>query len=29
MGYSIKDLTDRVYNHMDIEWFRTEIEKIL
>ncbi|WP_313184065.1 tyrosine-type recombinase/integrase [Lacrimispora sp.] len=29
MGHSIKDLTDRVYTHMDIEWFRTEIEKIL
>ena len=27
-GHSIKDLTDRVYTHMDIEWFRTEIEKI-
>jgi len=21
MGHSIKDLTDRVYTHMDIEWF--------
>ncbi len=29
MGHSIKDLTDRVYTHMDIEWFRTEIERIL
>ena len=29
MGHSIKDLTDRVYTHMDIEWFRIEIEKIL
>lgn len=29
MGHAIKDLTDRVYTHMDIEWFRNEIEKIL
>ena len=28
MGHSISDLTDRVYTHLDLEWFRTEIEKI-
>uniref|UniRef100_UPI0022E37EEB tyrosine-type recombinase/integrase n=1 Tax=Enterocloster aldenensis TaxID=358742 RepID=UPI0022E37EEB len=28
MGHNISDLTDRVYTHLDLEWFRTEIEKI-
>lgn len=28
MGHAIKDLTDRVYTHMDMEWFKNEIEKI-
>lgn len=29
MGHAIKDLTDKVYTHLDIEWFRSEIEKII
>ena len=28
MGHSIKDLTDKVYTHLDMEWFRQELEKI-
>jgi len=28
LGHSIKDLTDRVYTHKDINFLRTEIEKI-
>lgn len=28
MGHSIEDFTDRVYTHLDIEWFRDELEKI-
>lgn len=29
MGHAIKHLTDRVYTHMDIEWFQDETENIL
>lgn len=28
MGHAVTDLTDRVYTHLDIDWFRTELEKI-
>ena len=28
MGHSIKDLTERVYTTRDVEWLRSEIEKI-
>lgn len=28
MGHAVTDLTDRVYTHLDIEWYRNEIEKI-
>ena len=28
MGHNISDLTDRVYTHLSIDWFKNEIEKI-
>jgi len=28
MGHKISDITDGTYTHMELDWFRTEIEKI-